>query len=135
MLGTGADEESTLTLAAVVHLDEEDELARHIEELPEGIGLLVVRSGPDSGSSFRIESPSTSIGRHPDSDVFLDDVTVSRRHVLLERDAGGFRLRDAGSLNGTYVNRRRVDDARLDSGDEVQIGRYRLTFLVGGRAG
>ncbi|MFM8973746.1 MAG: FHA domain-containing protein [Actinomycetota bacterium] len=135
VLGPAVGEESTLTLAAVTHSDEEDELARDLEELPLGVGLLVVRSGPDVGSSFRIDSESTAIGRHPASDLFLDDVTVSRRHVVLERGADGFRLRDAGSLNGTYVNRRRVDEARLDSGDEVQIGRYRLTFLVGGRAG
>lgn len=133
MVGAVANEESTLTLAAVSHADEEDELQRHLDGLPPGTGLLVVRSGPDAGASFRIEGDRTAIGRHPDSDVFLDDVTVSRRHVLLERTNDGFFARDAGSLNGTYVNRRRVDEARLDSGDEVQVGRYRLTFLIGGR--
>ena len=135
VLATGTNEESTLTLAAVSHADEEDELARHLDGLAPDTALLVVRSGPGAGSSFRVGGDRTSIGRHPDSDIFLDDVTVSRRHVTLERGADGYLLRDAGSLNGTYVNRRRVDEAHLDSGDEVQIGRYRLTFLVGGRAG
>ena len=74
----------------------------------------------------------TAIGRHPDSDIFLDDITVSRRHVVVERDSQGFTLRDVGSLNGTYVNRQRVDEARLKYGDEVQIGRYRLSFVIGG---
>ena len=134
VVGAAAPEETTLTLAAVSHADEEDEFQRHLDGLPAGVGLLVVRSGSDAGASFRIDGDRTSIGRHPDSDVFLDDVTVSRRHVLLERSGGGFVVRDAGSLNGTYVNRRRVDEARLDSGDELQVGRYRLTFLVGGRA-
>ena len=133
VVGTGSDEESTLTLAAVSHADEEDELQRYLDGLPAGTGLLVVRSGPDAGASFRVDSDRTAIGRHPDSDVFLDDVTVSRRHVLLERTHDGFIARDAGSLNGTYVNHRRVDEARLDSGDEVQVGRYRLTFLIGSR--
>jgi pSer/pThr/pTyr-binding forkhead associated (FHA) protein len=84
------------------------------------------------GSSYRLESPTTSIGRHPDSDIFLDDITVSRRHVVIDRAEDGYVLRDVGSLNGTYVNRERVDAARLKYGDEVQIGRYRLSFVVGG---
>ena len=96
--------------------------------------LLVVRHGPESGSSYRLDAPVTAIGRHPDSDVFLDDITVSRRHVEISRDDGGYVLRDVGSLNGTYVNRERVDEARLQHGDEVQIGRYRLSFVLG-RAG
>ena len=90
-----------------------------------------MRHGPETGSSYRLELPSTAIGRHPDSDVFLDDITVSRRHAVIERDAGGFKVHDAGSLNGTYVNRERVDDARLRTGDELQIGRFRLSFVVG----
>jgi len=130
---TAADgEETTLTLSAVEAADEEDELERYLDELPPGVGLFVVRHGPDAGSSYRLDAPSTSIGRHPDSDVFLDDITVSRRHVVVDKVDGGFRLRDVGSLNGTYVNRERVDEARLRYGDEVQIGRYRLTFVVGG---
>jgi FHA domain/zinc-ribbon domain len=128
-----ADEEdaTTLTLSAVEAAETEDELERYLEGLPPGIGLLVVRRGPETGSSYRLEAPVTTIGRHPDSDIFLDDITVSRRHVQLQKDGQGYVLRDVGSLNGTYVNRERVDEARLQHGDEVQIGRYRLSFVLG----
>jgi hypothetical protein len=128
---SGVSEETTLTLSAVEAADSEDELEHYLHELPPGVGLLVVRHGPDAGSSFRLDEASTSIGRHPDSDVFLDDITVSRRHVVIDRKDGGFTLRDVGSLNGTYVNKKRVDEAPLRHGDEVQIGRYRLSFVVG----
>jgi pSer/pThr/pTyr-binding forkhead associated (FHA) protein len=126
-----APEETTLTLAAITAGEEADDLAGWLDGLPEGVGLLVVRHGPGEGSSFGLDADSIDIGRHPDSDIFLDDITVSRRHVDIQRDARGFELRDAGSLNGTYVNRRRVDSARLAHGDEIQIGRFRLTFVVG----
>ncbi len=131
-LTPGENEETTLTLSAVEAADIEDELEHYLDGLAPGVGLLVVRHGPESGSSYRLEQASTAIGRHPDSDVFLDDITVSRRHVVVERTDDGYVLRDVGSLNGTYVNRKRVDEARLKWGDEVQIGRYRLTFVVGG---
>jgi len=122
----------TLTLSAVEAANEEEELERYLEGLPPGVGLLVVRNGPNTGATFKLDTASVAIGRHPDSEIFLDDVTVSRRHVVITRDADGFLLRDVGSLNGTYVNRKRVDEARLRYGDEVQIGRYRLSFVVGG---
>jgi pSer/pThr/pTyr-binding forkhead associated (FHA) protein len=128
------DAMTTLTLAAVEAADVEDELERYLEELPPGVGLLVVRHGPETGSSYRLEQPVTAIGRHPDSDIFLDDITVSRRHVQLDKDDQGYVLRDVGSLNGTYVNRERVDEVRLAHGDEVQVGRYRLSFVLGGSA-
>jgi hypothetical protein len=127
-----ADDETTMTLSAVEAADEEDELERYLDGLAPGVGLLVVRHGPNAGSSYRLDAPVTAIGRHPDSEVFLDDITVSRRHVVIERGEGGYVLRDVGSLNGTYVNKKRVDEARLRYGDEVQIGRYRLSFVVGG---
>jgi hypothetical protein len=126
-----APEETTLTLSAVEAADMEEELAQYLEELPPGVGLLVLRGSTVAGSSFRIEAERTTAGRHPDSDIFLDDITVSRRHAVIERDADGFSVRDAGSLNGTYVNRERVDRTRLKTGDELQIGRFRLSFLVG----
>jgi Inner membrane component of T3SS, cytoplasmic domain/zinc-ribbon domain len=129
---TGDNEETTLTLSAVEAATEEDELEHYLDGLPTGVGMFVARHGPNAGSSYRLDEKATSIGRHPDSDVFLDDITVSRRHVGVERDDDGYTLRDAGSLNGTYVNRKRVDEARLRHGDEVQIGRYRLTFVLGG---
>ena len=128
----GDDDNATLTLSAVEAADSEDELEHYLDGLAPGVGLLVVRHGPETGSSYRLELPSTAIGRHPDSDVFLDDITVSRRHVVIDRSDDGYTMRDVGSLNGTYVNRERVDEARLKYGDEVQIGRYRLSFVVGG---
>lgn len=121
-----------MTLSAVEAADEEDELEHYLDGLAPGVGLLVVRHGPNEGSSYRLDTQATTIGRHPDSDVFLDDITVSRRHVVIERTDDGYVLRDVGSLNGTYVNKKRVDEARLRYGDEVQIGRYRLSFVVGG---
>jgi hypothetical protein len=125
------DEDSTLTLQAVEAAGTEDELARYLEGLPAGVGLLVVRHGPGEGSSFRLEAEHTNVGRHPDSEIFLDDITVSRRHVVLDRTPAGYRLRDVGSLNGTYVNRERADEAILRHGDELQIGRFGLTFVLG----
>jgi pSer/pThr/pTyr-binding forkhead associated (FHA) protein len=74
----------------------------------------------------------TRAGRHPDSDIFLDDITVSRRHAEFARADGGYQLRDVGSLNGTYLNRERIDDATLANGDEVQIGKFKLVFLTAG---
>jgi hypothetical protein len=124
-------EETTLTLSAVEAADTEDDLAKYLEGLPPGVGLLVLRQGTVAGSSYRIEAPSTTAGRDPDSDIFLDDITVSRRHAVIERDDEGFLVRDAGSLNGTYVNRERVEKTRLRTGDELQVGRFRLSFVVG----
>ena len=99
-----------------------------VEALPPGSALLVVRRGPNAGSRFLLDSDVTTAGRHPDSDIFLDDVTVSRRHAEFVRAGDGFAVRDVGSLNGTYVNRERIDEATLRGGDEVQIGKYRLVF-------
>ena len=104
-----------------------------VDGLPAGSALLVVRRGPNAGSRFLLDVPTTSAGRHPDSDIFLDDVTVSRRHAEFRRDAGEFVVVDVGSLNGTYVNREPVDTAVLANGDEVQIGKLRLVFLTGPR--
>lgn len=102
-----------------------------VDGLPPGSALLVVRRGPNAGSRFLLDRPTTSAGRHPDSDIFLDDVTVSRRHAEFRRDSGEFVVVDVGSLNGTYVNREPVDTAVLANGDEVQIGKFRLVFLTG----
>ncbi|MFE2187598.1 FHA domain-containing protein [Streptomyces sp. NPDC059455] len=101
-----------------------------VEALPLGSALLVVRRGPNSGSRFLLDSDVTTAGRHPQSDIFLDDVTVSRRHVEFRRGQdGSFTVSDVGSLNGTYVNREQIDaPVVLVSGDEVQIGKYRLVF-------
>jgi hypothetical protein len=102
-----------------------------IDGLPPGAGLLVVRRGPNAGSRFLLDADVTTAGRHPESDIFLDDVTVSRRHAEFRKTADGFFVRDVGSLNGSYVNRERIDDAPLQGGDEVQIGKFRLVFLTG----
>jgi pSer/pThr/pTyr-binding forkhead associated (FHA) protein len=100
------------------------------EALPAGGALLIVRRGPNAGSRFLLEVPLVTAGRHPDSDIFLDDVTVSRRHAQFVQDPTGYRVKDVGSLNGTYVNRHRIDDVLLANGDEVQIGKYRLVYLI-----
>ncbi|MFK0023315.1 FHA domain-containing protein [Streptomyces sp. NPDC090798] len=105
-----------------------------VDALPLGSALLVVRRGPNSGSRFLLDGDLTTAGRHPQSDIFLDDVTVSRRHVEFRRAAdGSFTVADVGSLNGTYVNRERIDSVPLSNGDEVQIGKYRLVFYASQR--
>jgi pSer/pThr/pTyr-binding forkhead associated (FHA) protein len=102
-----------------------------IPEVPTGGAILHVVRGPNAGSTYLMGDDVTSIGRHPDSAVFLDDITVSRRHSEVVRDAGGFVVRDVGSLNGTYVNRERVDVIALHDGDEIQVGRFHLVFHTG----
>ena len=98
--------------------------------LPRGMALLVVRHGPNMGARFLLDRDLIVAGRHPDSDIFLDDVTVSRSHAEFRRSGATFALVDTGSLNGTYVNRERVPAAELRNGDEVQIGKFRLTFVI-----
>ena len=101
-----------------------------VEKLPSGAALLIVTRGPNAGSRFLLERPVISAGRHPGSDIVLDDGTVSRRHAEFQREEGEFRVVDVGSLNGTYVNREPVDSAVLANGDEIQIGKFRLVFLT-----
>ncbi|MFE6105203.1 FHA domain-containing protein [Streptomyces laurentii] len=105
-----------------------------VEALPSGAALLIVRRGPNSGSRFLLDGELTTAGRHPQSDIFLDDVTVSRRHVEFRRQQDGtFQVVDVGSLNGTYVNREPIDSVVVANGDEVQIGKYRLVFFASQR--
>ena len=104
------------------------------EALPAGTALLLVKRGPNAGSRFLLDSELTTVGRHPGSDIFLDDVTVSRRHAEFYRHGAGFVVRDVGSLNGTYVNRERIEETALNDGDEVQVGKFRLTFLAARRS-
>ncbi|MDO5751646.1 FHA domain-containing protein [Arthrobacter sp.] len=99
-----------------------------VNSLPAGSALLIAHVGPNAGARFLLDSQVTTAGRHPDADIFLDDVTVSRRHVNFMKCEGGFEIIDAGSLNGTYVNGDRVDSVRLNTGNEVQIGKFRLTY-------
>lgn len=106
-----------------------------VEALPMGSALLIVRRGPNSGSRFLLDGELTTAGRHPQSDIFLDDVTVSRRHVEFRRGRDGhFTASDVGSLNGTYVNREAIDAVVLTNGDEVQIGKFRLVFFASQRS-
>jgi pSer/pThr/pTyr-binding forkhead associated (FHA) protein len=101
-----------------------------VDALPSGSALLLVLRGPNAGSRFLLDTDVVTAGRHPDSDIFLDDITVSRRHAELRRTAQGYVVRDVGSLNGTYVNRDRIDSVLLNNGDEVQIGKFRLVYYA-----
>ncbi len=131
------DVTSTLNLGnldeAIEDHDAELAPSRVAGSLPPGMALLAVRRGPNAGARFLLDHDVTTSGRHPDSDIFLDDVTVSRRHAEFHREGGSFTVRDVGSLNGTYVNRERVESASLSNGDEVQIGKFRLVFIAGPR--
>lgn len=126
---------TTSTVVFTPEIDGDDELALELEEVPAGVGFLVVKRGPNVGSRFALDADIIRAGRHPESDIFLDDITVSRRHVEIRREAPGYVAYDAGSLNGTYVNRERVDNALLHNGDELQIGTFKLVFLTGRGAG
>ena len=105
-----------------------------LEGLSAGTALLVVKRGPNAGSRFQLDRDKVTAGRHPESDIFLDDVTVSRRHAEFRRTSDGFLVADIGSLNGTYVNREPIEVSTLSNGDEVQIGKFRLVFLSGDQA-
>jgi pSer/pThr/pTyr-binding forkhead associated (FHA) protein len=131
-----SDATSTISITGVESLEGERGEALSpaeqaaVDALPPESALLIVQRGPDSGSRFLLDADVVTAGRHPDSDIFLDDVTVSRRHAEFRRiDPGKFVVRDVGSLNGTYVNRERIDEVALSGGDEVQIGKYRLVFF------
>jgi pSer/pThr/pTyr-binding forkhead associated (FHA) protein len=103
-----------------------------VENLPSGSAMLLVQRGPDAGARFLLDTDVVTVGRHPDSDIFLDDISVSRRHATFTRTDGLYVVSDLGSLNGSYVNRDRIDtDVVLSGGDEVQIGKYRLIFFSG----
>jgi pSer/pThr/pTyr-binding forkhead associated (FHA) protein len=132
--GHPLQDDPTLSLTPVEPDDEaQDEFPFPHDELEPGQGLLLVKRGPNAGSTFLLEGDSTSVGRAPESDVFLDDVTVSRKHAQIVRRAdGSFSVSDVGSLNGTYVNGEQVDETKLATGDEVQIGMFKLMFFSAG---
>lgn len=113
----------------------EQEIGHVLDHLSEGLGMLVVRRGPNAGSTFVLEGDTTNVGRHPESDIFLDDVTVSRHHAVIQREGDHYEVRDLGSLNGTYVDHERIDTAVLTDMNEVQVGRFVLTFVVGSAEG
>lgn len=125
-MGT-VEAESTATFSAIeAEADEEAQLA----ELEPGQACLIVRRGPAAGTKFQLDRDVIGLGRHKESDIFLNDITVSRRHAELRREDNTYLVTDLGSLNGTYVNRERVDKSELASGDELQIGKFRLLFLA-----
>jgi pSer/pThr/pTyr-binding forkhead associated (FHA) protein len=113
-------------------LESDDDLAQVLVGLPEGQGMLIVRGGPNAGSRYWLEDPVTTLGRHPKSDIFLDDRTVSRDHAVIRHSAAGYDVTDVGSLNGTYLDQQRVDTAPLHHLAELQIGRFVLVFVLGG---
>src|SRR5262249_9636780 len=128
---------STLTYGAPDRGDADDanrltaEEQAAVESLPAGSALLVVQRGPSAGRRFLLDSDEVPAGRHPHTEIFRDDVTVSRRHAVFRRTSDGYLVADVGSLNGTYVNRDRIDEVLLSGGDEVQIGKYRLVYFSG----
>src|SRR5918912_4362271 len=128
---TGGSDTTITFQTGELETDLEEEVHIAPDELEGDRGVLIVKRGPNAGSKYFLDSDVTEIGRHPDSDIFLDDITVSRRHAEIRRDGPGFSINDVGSLNGTYVNRERVEEAALHSGDEIQVGKFKLVFLAG----
>jgi pSer/pThr/pTyr-binding forkhead associated (FHA) protein len=124
------DESGSDTTMSYTPEEGDDDSSPLLEELKtEGPALVVRSGGGRAGEHFLLRTEAITVGRSPDCDIFLDDVTVSRRHALLKRDDGRFFIEDQGSLNGTFLNRRRIETAALEDGDELQIGKYKLTFL------
>ena len=134
----GPDPTETAVFGAIGSVPEaEPELGKRVlssadEEavaaLPAGSALLIVQRGPSAGARFLLDTDRITAGRHPKSDIFLDDVTVSRRHCEFLRQDNGYLVRDVGSLNGTYIDRERVESHLLAPGEEVQIGKFRLAY-------
>ena len=125
------DESGADTTMSFTPEEGDEESADIVDEIKtEGPALVVRSGGGRAGEHFLLEQESTTVGRSPDCDIFLDDVTVSRRHALVKRSNDQFLIEDQGSLNGTFLNRRRIESGGLEDGDEVQIGKYKLTFLT-----
>ncbi len=126
-------DDHTITLAKVDPLLDgpgpDDDVVVNLGDLAAGSASLVVRNGPQAGVTLLLDAEITRLGRAGDSEISLDDITVSRRHAEIVRDGQYYRVRDAGSLNGTYVNHIRIDEAPLQQGDELQIGKFRLVFF------
>lgn len=129
------DSTSTFSSVPALDADTEELTADDVATaggLQAGTALLLVQRGPSAGARFLLNTDTVTVGRHPDSDIFLDDITVSRRHATFTRTGNGYVVADLGSLNGTYVNRDRIEgDIALSGGDEVQIGKFRLIYITG----
>ena len=127
------DSDKTVVIAKVDPLQDalgpQDNASIDLRTLPKTSATLMVRSGPQAGERFVLDTSMTRLGRHPDSEISLDDISVSRRHAEIERHGQEYVLRDSGSLNGTYVNQKRVDIIELTQGDDLQIGKFHLVFL------
>ncbi|MEI7547762.1 MAG: FHA domain-containing protein [Actinomycetota bacterium] len=128
----GNIDDHTITIVRVDPLQDasgtEDDIVVHVGDLP-ATASLVVRNGPQAGAALALDAPLIRLGRTQDCEISLDDITVSRRHAEIVRTATGYIVRDAGSLNGTYVNNTRIDEAPLRQGDELQVGKFRLVFF------
>jgi hypothetical protein len=127
ILAEQADSQTTLSYHPG---EDERELAPLADDLPEGATLVIRSGGGRAGETYPLTQERITLGRHPAADIFLDDVTVSRNHAVIEREGAHFAIADQGSLNGTYVNRRRIERHVLVEGDEVQVGKYKFTFIV-----
>lgn len=134
ILEASAESETTIIFTppeVEVEGKEEEKSALPVEELKEDEPVLVVTKGPNRGAKFVLDKGEITVGRHPESNIFLSDITVSRNHAKIAQESGGFVLYDVGSLNGTYINRKRIERCVLSEGDELQIGKFRLVFLSG----
>jgi pSer/pThr/pTyr-binding forkhead associated (FHA) protein len=132
--GTPDEVQSTLRFSEDLLAEFGSDLSRDeqlaIEALPAGSALLIVKRGANAGARFLLDQDVTTVGRHPNADIFLDDVTVSRRHAEFLREGSEFTVRDLASLNGTYFDGQRIEQVVLTDGAEVQIGKFRLTFFA-----
>jgi pSer/pThr/pTyr-binding forkhead associated (FHA) protein len=124
--------ETTISFIPESSGDESEEVVLPVDELEEGKAVLVVKKGPDAGTNFFLDKDLVTCGRDSGSDIFLDDITVSRKHAEIRRSHEGFTIYDVDSLNGTFVNRNRVESALLRNGDEIQIGKFRLVIFTEG---
>jgi pSer/pThr/pTyr-binding forkhead associated (FHA) protein len=133
VLESGSHEHTTITLPTDRSAESgDDEVVIDLDRIPSEVGVLVVKRGGQAGARYTLERTLTTAGRHPESDIFLDDITVSRRHAEIVREGDHYLVRDAGSLNGTYLNRERIGESvSLANGDELQVGKFKLVFFQG----
>lgn len=136
VLDRAEHDHATITFHPPVPSDDPDaDISVELDQVGVGTGVLVVKRGPGAGSRFALDQPATTLGRATESDIFLDDVTVSRRHAVVTIVDGGYEVADEGSLNGTYLNRERIERAPLQHGDELQVGTFKLVFFASPTAG